>query len=293
MSFRRLTANGEGAGGAPHHQERKRPPLTCAFPPASFPLRDDAKTKNAAAATTTAGTPQLMSVLSVYMYSSLASGVEKKPATPPADLAHAEGANSGGQRGVGGEQRDERGDAGDARRRGGDGAGVARVSRGRGDARVDIGDGSPFPRRGGADARVVARPPIAVTRTASRIGAPAERRGLARRATTPGSRGAARASVEEYIEMVAIEAEQVAGARSVRAGVVVAARRFEKANLEDGTRGAPRASFALTCHKLARVGSPVSPPPIDDIGTEKRSSSARGNKSHKRLRSIDKGPLPI
>ena len=84
------------------------------------------------------------------MYSSLASGVEKKPATPPAaDLAPRRGRELGGQRGVGGEQRDERGDAGDARRRGGDGAGVARVSRGRGDARVDIGDRRPFPRRGG------------------------------------------------------------------------------------------------------------------------------------------------
>jgi hypothetical protein len=59
----------------------------------------------------------------------------------------------------------------------------------------------------GADARVVARP-IAVTRTASRIGAPAERRGAARRATTPEGRGAARASgIEEDKAMVAIEAE--------------------------------------------------------------------------------------
>jgi hypothetical protein len=47
-----------------------------------------------------------------------------------------------------------------------------------------------------------------VTRTASRIGAPAERRGAARRATTPEGRGAARASgIEEDKAMVAIEAE--------------------------------------------------------------------------------------
>jgi hypothetical protein len=164
------------------------------------------------------------------MYSSFASGEEKKPATPPAaDLAHAAGANSAATAGSAASNATSaatpatRDAAGETE----PGARALFGAAGTREAASGTGVGSRAER--GADARVVARP-IAVTRTASRIGAPAERRGPARRATTPGSRGAARASVEEHIEMVAIEAERrVAGARSVRAGVVVAARRFEKA----------------------------------------------------------------
>ena len=94
----RLMTNGDGGSPAP-----APPPRNPKGPPEDFfrsgrsasPRRDDAMAKNAAAPTTPAGTPHEMTVLRVYIHSSLASGVEKKPTTPaPKDWIHAAGANS-------------------------------------------------------------------------------------------------------------------------------------------------------------------------------------------------------
>ena len=94
----RLMTNGDGGSpaAAPPPRNPKGPPGDFfRSGPSAPPRRDDAMAKNAATPTTPAGTPHEMSVFRVYIHSSFASGVEKKPTTPaPKDLIQAVGANS-------------------------------------------------------------------------------------------------------------------------------------------------------------------------------------------------------
>ena len=94
----RLMTNGDGGSpaAAPPPRNPKGPPGDFfRSGPSGRRGGDDAMAKNAATPTTPAGTPHEMSVFRVYIHSSFASGVEKKPTTPaPKDLIQAVGANS-------------------------------------------------------------------------------------------------------------------------------------------------------------------------------------------------------